>query len=370
MELIAFYLPQFHPIPENDEWWGKGFTEWTNVAKAKPLFKGHQQPKIPADLGFYDLRLPQSRQAQADLAQKYGVTAFCYWHYWFGNGKKLLNYPFEEVVRLGEPVFPFCLAWANHSWYNKSWTTKQGHFSLEKSQLLIEQSYPGEEDYIAHFYDLLEAFKDKRYLKIHGKLLFVVFNPTRFDDFPLFKKVWNELANKEGLPGFYFVGHMFQEYNLIDDTLMKGYDAINLSLHHKPFIKEGVNKTIEKWRRKIRSHFAIKPQIVSYSKAINLMDSSLFERSDIIPTIIPNWDHTPRSGNYGRVLYDCNPKLFKKHVSMILTRVKKKAKDDQVIFIKSWNEWGEGNYLEPDLLYGTSHLEALKESVDMFGSKE
>ena len=136
-KVVAYYLPQFHPIPENDEWWGKGFTEWTNVAKAQPLYKSHYQPKIPADLGFYDLRLPQSRALQAEYAQKAGVTAFCYWHYWFGNGKKLLNLPFEEVVNSGKPDFPFCLAWANHSWYNKSWTSYKGNVSLTKSKLLV-----------------------------------------------------------------------------------------------------------------------------------------------------------------------------------------------------------------------------------------
>ena len=352
MELIAYYLPQFHPIPENDEWWGKGFTEWTNVAKAKPLFKGHQQPKIPADLGFYDLRLPQSRQAQADLAKQYGITAFCYWHYWFGNGKKLLNFPFEEVVRLGEPDFPFCLAWANHSWYNKSWTASNGHYSLGRSQLLIKQSYFGEDDYRAHFYDLLQAFKDKRYYKIHGKLLFVIFSPSTFDDFPLFRQIWNELAKKEGLPGFCFIAHVFHDFHLVDDILTKGYDGINLSLHHKPFVKND-SVRIGKWKKRIKAHFSIKPQKINYSKAIELMDSPLFEKNIIYPTIIPNWDHTPRSGNFGRLFLNCTPELFKKHISMVFSRVKKK-------------EWGEGNYLEPDLVYGRSHLEALKECLDGF----
>ena len=124
-KVIAYYLPQYHPIPENNKWWGNGFTEWTNVGKAKPLFKGHYQPRVPADLGYYDLRLPDVRQAQADLAKKAGVTAFCYWHYWFGKDKELLEMPLNEVVRLGKPDFPFCIAWANHSWERKDGTRMQ-----------------------------------------------------------------------------------------------------------------------------------------------------------------------------------------------------------------------------------------------------
>src|SRR5208283_1156501 len=165
--LIALYLPQYHPIPENDEWWGKGFTEWTNVVKAKPSFRGHRQPHIPADLGFYDLRVPETRIAQAELALEYGIGGFCYWHYWFGEGKKLLEKPFEEVLKSGEPDFPFCLAWANESW------TGVWHGSPDK--VLREQTYPGSNDDEAHFYYLLTAFRDSRYLKVDDRPIFYVY---------------------------------------------------------------------------------------------------------------------------------------------------------------------------------------------------
>jgi lipopolysaccharide biosynthesis protein len=155
-QIIAFYLPQFHPTPHNDLWWGKGFTEWTNVGKAKPLYPGHYQPKVPADLGYYDLRLPEVRQEQAKLAQKAGVTGFCYYHYWFENGFEELDKPFKEVVNSGEPKFPFCLCWANESWYSKFWN-KDGTSS---KKILAEQKYLGSEDHIKHFYSLLKAFKD------------------------------------------------------------------------------------------------------------------------------------------------------------------------------------------------------------------
>ena len=166
--LIALYLPQFHPIPENDQWWGKGFTEWTNVAKAVPMFSGHYQPRIPADLGFYDLRVPEVRMAQAEMAAEHGVEGFCYWHYWFA-GKRLLERPFNEVLKSGEPKFPFCLAWANQTW--------TGIWHGAPDRILIEQTYPGIKDYESHFYALLDSFIDERYIKIDGKPVFVVYKP-------------------------------------------------------------------------------------------------------------------------------------------------------------------------------------------------
>src|SRR3954463_14619973 len=154
---IAIHLPQFHPIPENDEWWGKGFTEWTNVTQARPLFPGHKQPHIPADLGFYDLRLEETRIAQAELAKTYGIEGFCYWHYWFGNGKRLLERPFNEVLDSGKPDLGFCLAWANAKWGGVDYGDKY-------SRLLMDQLYPGPEDFTNHFNEVLPAFKDKRYM--------------------------------------------------------------------------------------------------------------------------------------------------------------------------------------------------------------
>lgn len=189
-KIIAFYLPQFHPIKENDEWWGKGFTEWHNVVKAKPLFRGHYQPKLPGDLGFYDLRLPETREAQAQLAKEAGVYGFCYWHYWFGNGRRLLERPFNEVVASGKPDFPFCLAWANHSWYAKTWDPNK------KDKLLIEQLYPGAEDNEKHFYELLAAFKDDRYIKVDDKPLFAIFKPLQVDNVSAFIEQWQDLAKR------------------------------------------------------------------------------------------------------------------------------------------------------------------------------
>jgi lipopolysaccharide biosynthesis protein len=191
--LIAFYLPQFHPIPENDAWWGPGFTEWTNVAKARPLYKGHKQPRLPADLGFYDLRLPETRERQADMARDAGIEGFCYWHYWFGGGRRILERVFDEVLASGKPNYPFCLAWANHSW--------SGVWQGMPKNVLIEQTYPGPADFQAHFHAVLPAFRDPRYLTVGGKPIFLVFSALDLPDTKEFTDLWNELALKAGLPG-------------------------------------------------------------------------------------------------------------------------------------------------------------------------
>ena len=165
MKVIAYYLPQYYPFKENNEWWGEGFTEWTNVGRAKSLFRGHNQPKVPKDLGYYDLRVPEVREMQAKLAIEAGVTGFCYWHYWFGNSKQLLDMPIKELLKTGKPDFPFCLGWANESWKAKVWNIND----TSKDKLLIEQLYPGTDDIVAHFYSLLPAFKDKRYIRLENK---------------------------------------------------------------------------------------------------------------------------------------------------------------------------------------------------------
>lgn len=350
---IAFYLPQYHPTPENNKWWGEGFTEWTNVARAQKLYRGHYQPKIPKDLGFYDLRLPESRIAQAKLAKEYGVEAFCYWHYWFGNGKRLLQRPFDEVVKSGQPDFPFCLAWANHSWAKKQFD-KNG-----TQEILMEQTYPGKQDFIDHFYTMLPAFKDKRYVKVDGKLLFVVYNPL---DSPMLKQflyIWQKLAKENSLEGFYFIGKS-DKGRLRKEILDFGYDAVYndsvLNVHHH-------QNLFYKIFLEFRARFLNYPKIFKYKDAIKYMFSDAEKAENAIPVIAPNWDHTPRSGSRGILLHDCQPKYFKQLVKNVLKQVKDKPKEKQIVFIKAWNEWGEGNYMEPDLKYGRGMLEALKEAI-------
>ena len=190
---IAFYLPQFHPVPENDAWWGKGFTEWTNVARATPLFEGHYQPHVPADLGFYDLRLPEAREAQAALARQYGIEGFCYYHYWFGNGRRILERPFDEVLASGKPDLPFCLCWANQSW--------SGVWYGAPNRILLEQTYPGDDDARAHFALLLKALNDPRYIRVDGKPLLLIFDVARLPAPSHLTRLWRQCAEEAGLPG-------------------------------------------------------------------------------------------------------------------------------------------------------------------------
>ena len=355
---IAFYLPQYHPIPENNEWWGTGFTEWVNVARARPLFKGHDLPHIPADLGFYDLRMPEVREMQVELARQAGIEAFCYWHYWFGNGKQLLERPFNEVLETGKPDFPFCLGWANHTWSKKQWEPK----NPEKDVVLIEQTYPGINDYVDHFNRLLPAFKDERYLKVNGKLFFIIYDHIRFDDMATFINTWRQLAKENGLNDFYFVTKD-SDCRTIHEALSKGVDAIydsnELNIHHHLT-----------WVKKILLHiqraYFKRPTTFKYSEAIKMMITENSKRLDVIPTIVPNWDHSPRSGHKAFLLTHCEPQYFQQVAEMAIDAVKDKPAEEQIVLIKSWNEWGEGNYMEPDLEYGHGYIEALRNAINKY----
>lgn len=361
VRVLAYYLPQFHPIPENDQWWGKGFTEWTNVGKAKPLFPGHYQPHVPADLGYYDLRVPETREAQAELAHQYGVEGFVYWHYWFGNGKQLLERPFNEVVSSGKPDFPFALAWANETWKGFDYG------SNDERNALIEQTYPGDDDYIDHFYTILPALKDKRYITCDGKPIFVIYNTDTIPDLKHYIELWNDLARQNGLNGIYFIAHRQSLFTReqVENYYMamkgKGFDAINVvnrfreDAQHLSFLMKVIRKI---------GHFHLKmlPDIFPYD--INVMRTELDGREDVFPTVTPNWDHTPRSGWRGVVLTGATPDKFGEAMCNAVHDVLAKPYDKRFIFIKSWNEWAEGNYLEPDLKYGHQYLEALKRAIE------
>lgn len=351
-KIIAFYLPQYHPTKENNEWWGPGFTDWRSVNAAKPLFKGHVQPKLPADLGYYDLRLEETRIQQGDMAQEYGVDAFCYWHYWFGEGKRLLNYPFDEVVKSGKPSISFCLGWANHSWYKKAWGGKG------KDQLLIEQKYPGEEDYVLHFNTMLPAFKDKRYLRHDGKLVFFVYVPLANPQMKVFIQTWRRMAKENGLNDFFFIGK--DSYSTQKEQILSyGFDAIyndNIFgvLHRESLVSKAI--------RYLKMKLFKMPMVFEYKEAIKYMLTKEEESEDVVPSIVPNWDHSPRSGATQPIFVNTKPKYFKQLVSNACAIAN--SKNNDLIIIKSWNEWGEGNYLEPDMQYGRGMLEALKEGKE------
>jgi lipopolysaccharide biosynthesis protein len=364
--VIAFYLPQFHPIPENDEWWGKGFTEWTNVAKARPLFRGHAQPVVPGELGFCDLRVPEVREAQAALAREHGVEAFCYWHYWFA-GRELLERPLKEVVASGQPDFPFCIGWANHSW--------TGIWSGAPNRMLIEQTYPGPEDHEAHFRAIESALCDPRYLRVEGKPLVVIYDPAAVPETLRFTDQWRELAVRRGLTGLFCLGlggfdpprYLKDGFDgwvsIVPDCFFDGRGDRLKRLHPDrgtgsrlvERVIRGVSNTIHsRW-------YPSGPNVVSYDEAITVAAGLRASNKDCCyPSVFPGWDNTPRSERNGWVFFGSTAALFRRHVREALTALQNQPAERRLLFVKSWNEWAEGNQLEPDLNLGRAYLEALR----------
>ncbi len=348
--VIAYYLPQFHPIPENDKQWGEGFTEWTNVAKAKPLFHSHYQPHIPADLGFYDLRLPEARAAQAELASQYGIEGFCYYHYWMGGGQRLIERPFDEVLQSGEPNLPFCLCWANHSW--------TGIWFGAPDQVIAEQTYPGMDDHAAHFQYLLKAFTDERYITVDGKPLFLIWKPDSIPDINHVMDFWRELAIKAGLKGLYLIGisHFAPSWDPrergLDACMMQKLPPKNGSIPWQyPLTRLKVR--LEKKSLSIYSYEEILDLLLR-KKPVDFMD---------YPCVLPNWDNTPRSGLNGLVLHGSTPDLFRTHMRKAIDQVASRSEEHRIIFLKAWNEWAEGNYVEPDLKFGHGYLEVIRDEI-------
>lgn len=372
--VIAYYLPQYHPIPENDKFWGKGFTEWTNVAKAKPLFKGHYQPQIPADLGFYDLRLPEIRQAQADMARENGVEGFMYWNYWFGNGKKILEMPIEELMRTAKPDFPFCVGWANHDWSNKTWQ-KTKRFT--KDTVFLKQEYLGKQDYTDYFYYLLPMFRDHRYIKVDEKPLFYVFDPDSCPDMKEFIQLWQHLAEKNGIPGIHFVARAdsigkadeIYKKNFMNEVKARydryidmGFDAVSsMNFRRAEILATGFfKKIIRNIRRKI---FGYALNSHDYMKLTEHYYTDEDKLDYVYPQITPRKDKTPRAGKNALVYTGSTPEKFRIAIKMALEKIKDKDDEHKILFLNSWNEWGEGSYMEPDIVWGHQYLDVLREEI-------
>ena len=340
MRVIAYYLPQYHSIPENDAWWGKDFTEWDRVRAAKPLFKGHHQPVVPGELGYYNLLDPVIRERQAQLAREAGIEGFCYWHYWF-DGKQLLEQPLQQVLQSGQPDFPFCIAWANESWYAKTWMDHPD----QPDRLLIEQTYP-EGDDEAHFAAILPMLRDKRYIRVDGKPLLVVYRPLQLPDGKAWVAKWQEMARNAGFNGLFLVGHTL--YSRETDAIRAlGFDAVNIV----PIgdVKRNIGLGLRHLPSLIRHLRGRSPLVYDYARAIRVFASAIMKREDVVPTLLPNWDHSPRSKNKALVLHDAHPQAFDAHVKAIRQIVD--HKHNQLVLLKSWNEWSEGNYMEPDNRY-------------------
>lgn len=355
---LAFYLPQFHPIPENDQWWGKGFTEWRNVAKTRPRFRDHYQPHLPSDLGFYDLRLPEVQLAQAALAQHYGIHGFCYYHYWF-HGKRLLERPVEQLLQLGKPDFPFCLCWANESW-NRRWDGFE-------TEILMEQRYSHADDE-QHFQALLSAFKDPRYIKVEGRPLFLVYRASHLPNAAATVTRWRELAEAAGLPGLYLanVESAFAEHDLAPRY---GFDAAVEFAPDWSKLPTPLGRLRRPRLEQLRRKFALGNPIYSRDRIFeydHLVDAMLAKPTPPylrFPGVTPSWDNSARRATDAVILRGASPARYQEWLRATVERFEPPSPSEDFVFINAWNEWAEGNHLEPCVRYGHQYLEATRDAL-------
>ena len=351
IRVIAYYLPQFHPIPENDQWWGKGFTEWTNVAKARRLFRGHEQPKLPSDLGFYDLRVPEVREQQAELARQYGVEGFCYWHYWF-NGKRLLNRPLDDVRASGRPDFPFCVGWANESWTRR--------MTGEEQELLLEQTYSPEDD-LAHARWLAELFADSRYIRVNGRPLFILYRVHALPEPQRTTDTIRAESVRLGLPEPFIVGR--DTFAARQDLRRFGVDiteyaAPNLGAISGVAEPAGTRDLIRNLSRGIPARL----KLYDYEEACQLMERDR-PKHPHVRCFFAGWDNTARRGRKAVILMNATPDAFARGLRVVIDSMRDESNEVPILMINAWNEWAEGMTLEPSRQYGHGFLEALQREV-------
>ncbi len=334
LQVLAFYLPQFHPIPENDRFWGKGFTEWTNVTTARPAFPGHVQPFLPSELGFYDLRVPEVRREQADLARAHGISGFCYHYYWF-NGRKVLDRPLTEMLQSGEPDFPFCLCWANEDW-TRRWDGRSG-------EVLIGQQHSPESD--ARFIeDVLPAMRDPRYIKRHGEPLLLVYRADLLADPLATTAHWRAAARRAGLPGL----HLCTVWQ-VADPLALGFDGlVEFPPHHFAYhkITDQVSGLAADFRGEIFDYAAGVAAVAPQNAPFPLYRG-----------VMPGWDNTARMGQRAWIFAHSTPEKYAEWLAKVLHETQARE-GPQFVFINAWNEWAESAVLEPSRAHGRAFLEA------------
>jgi 2-polyprenyl-3-methyl-5-hydroxy-6-metoxy-1,4-benzoquinol methylase len=340
--LIAFYLPQYHPIPENDAWWGDGFTEWTNVRKARPVCPGHYQPHVPSDLGYYDLRSAETRQAQAQLAREYGINGFCYYHYWF-NGKRLLDLPLNEVLASGQPDLPFCLCWANESW-TRAWNSRDG-------EILIAQDYSPQDD-LEHIKWLVPVLKDRRYIRIDNKPLLLIYRANKLPDPRATARLWRDYARQSGL-GEIFLCRVESYPDEHTDPTAIGFDA---AVEFQP---DWTNLGSVRTNIPFGNH-----QIYEYPPFAERQIRKPEPPYRRYPCVIPSWDNSPRRQRNALIFSGSNPETYQKWLASSIAKTRSWPADERIVFINAWNEWGEGNHLEPDVKSGRGYLEATRRALE------
>ena len=348
MKIIAYYLPQFHEIKENNIWWGKGFTEWTNVKKAKPLFSGHSQPKVPLAHNYYNLLEEETMLYQNELSKKYGIYGFCFYHYWF-KGRKILEKPAENLLKWEHIKQNFCFCWANHTW-KKSWNGTQ--------EILIPQTYGDITEWEEHFNYLITFFSDKRYIKKENKPVFLIYSSNEIPQFDERVEYYNQRCKDHGFDGIYVVelikhhkkGIVHQNSSAIAYS-EPAYSMSKLSIFQKVLIK-----FYQKSGIKVFSYPEKKLVQNIVNKNTKICDKECFLGS------FNGWDNTPRHKKRGYVI----EKLYAKDFKNILIKQKRIMKENNIeyLFFNAWNEWAEGMYLEPDEEYKYKYLEVIKEVMD------
>lgn len=365
-KILAFYLPQFHRVPENDEWWGEGFTDWVAARQAAPLFPGHYQPRIPDKDNYYDLLDKETMEWQAGLAKKAGIYGFCMYHYWFGD-KMLLEKPAENLLKFKDIDINYCFSWANQTWVS-TWSKLTGgnawydvkRNSEKGNGILMEQKYGTREEWKRHFEYLLPFFKDKRYIKKDNKPIFIIYVPSAVPDFPEMADYWKELAVLNGFGGMHLIAT-----NCIGWRRRK-FDA---ALRYEPGytcdkeakkIHSAVEKIRERIRMKALSRHIYMPAFYSYDRVWKLiLERNLSE--NVYPGAFVDFDMTPRKGRKASIFYGASPGKFYKYFNQLYKNCEEKG--CEYIFVTAWNEWGEGAYLEPDKRYGVRYLESIRKIV-------
>lgn len=344
LRAIAFHLSQFHPIPENDRWWGAGFTEWTNVTRAKPNFIAHYQPHLPADLGFYDLRVPETREQQVQLARQYGIHGFCYYYYWFA-GKRLLERPLEEMRRSGAPAFPYCLCWANENW------TRRWDGADQEILMAQDPTRADDERFIA---DLLPHFRDPRYIRVADKPLLIVYRIGVLPDPPATAELWRETCRREGIGELYLCAA--KTYDTADPTVY-GFDA---SVEFPPHAMRTppANPRFEITNPDFRG------QIIDYRQFVLDTLARPAPAYVVHPTVMPAWDNTPRRPDMSLTFVNATPEIYEIWLREAVARtIERRAEPERLVFINAWNEWAEGAHLEPDQRYGHQYLRATQRAL-------
>jgi lipopolysaccharide biosynthesis protein len=350
LRAVAFYLPQFHPIPENDAWWGTGFTEWRNAAKARPLFPGHYQPHLPGELGFYDLRVPEVREAQASLARSHGLSAFCYYHYWFG-GRRLLERPFAEVLSSGRPDFPFLLCWANENW-TRVWDGGS-------RDVLMPQAYSDSDD-VAHFAFLARAFEDPRYVRVDGKPVFLVYRASDLPDPRRTTETWRREARRLGIGEVYLARvEGFASERAVPPGEW-GFDAGVAFVPDYQTLGRPLRRSLF-WRGARTLGFTAKgyrQNVFDYDAVVTEMLSRPAPDYPRLPCVTVAWDNSARRAEHAVIYRDATPETYGRWLRAEADRLRTRTDVPHLLFVNAWNEWAEGSHLEPDARWGRAYLEA------------